>query len=211
MNARLKLLHRLSMRLQQLRALLLPSLQLRIAMAMCGRNNFFTLGVQLFHAASYMRRFSRNLLLLLACCAASRNELPSGGSILRHAVQRYNTERFPVALRLLLGSADRPVHHRSGVYGCNVEVGAAPVAFFGLRVHLSHSSIESTFEHDQVLQGQFKKVTKTFSTRKNHQHPDTTPNNAANLHLGKVTACACGRGAADGVCKAAEERLRSDC
>ena len=54
MNARLKLLHRLSMRLQQLRALLLPSLQLRIAMAVCGRNNFFTLGMQLFHAAAYM-------------------------------------------------------------------------------------------------------------------------------------------------------------
>ena len=110
MNARLKLLHRLSMRLQQLRALLLPSLQLRIAMAICCRYNFFTLDVQLLQGAAVMRRFSRSMLmlLLLACCAASRNELPSSGCILRHAVERYNTKRFPIALCFLLSSPSTP-------------------------------------------------------------------------------------------------------
>ena len=50
-NEHLQMLHRLRMRLLQLQALLLPRLQLRIALAVRSRHSFFTLVMKLLHAA----------------------------------------------------------------------------------------------------------------------------------------------------------------
>jgi hypothetical protein len=103
------MLNRLSVRLQQLRALLLPSLQLRIALAMSSRHSFFTLGIELLHVTNEIRRFNCSLvlLLLLARLTARSDKLPTRGNVLLHAIQRNRTDRFPVALGPLCCSNSR--------------------------------------------------------------------------------------------------------
>lgn len=207
-NEHLQMLHRLRMRLLQLQALLLPRLQLRIALAVRSRNSFFTLVMKLLHAVAETRRFSSGfMLLLLACLTARCHELPARGHELLHAIQRNRTQRFPVAFGPLYCSGGRSAENRKGhpVHSALRE-GVAPDTLVCLRLHLSHGGVESILEDLHVLRQPEREFERALSAIL------FSNISAAYLQFGQVIRVgrmlSAGGAAADARCNAAEQLSR---